>query len=132
MGFNELKKEKLEGAAEYFAVDIENCKTKADIIEALKEDGVTFESYEEFLVNEPPAEEQMSVQEFERGADEVSEKIVLRHTRNNLIFETHGYKFTRSNPYVAMPSNVAQQILDAYPGRRFEVASPREVKEFYS
>ena len=50
--------------------------------------------------------------------------------RKNPSFETHGYLFTQSHPFVAVPEKTAQDIFDTEDG--FRMATPREVQEYYS
>jgi hypothetical protein len=50
--------------------------------------------------------------------------------RKNPSYETYGYVFTQTHPYVAVPENTAMDIFDSEDG--FRMATPREVQEYYS
>ena len=66
------------------------------------------------------------------GAEEidVSDKTLVKMERMNRSYETHGYEFTQEHPFISMPMTSAMKILDTEKG--FRLATPSEVKEFYS
>ena len=55
---------------------------------------------------------------------------LLVMTRANPTWETHGIKFTQENPFRLVTEEVANAIIDSEDG--FRMASPREVREYYS
>jgi len=54
---------------------------------------------------------------------------LIRMTRDNLVFETRGYRFTKDHPYALVSAKDAQFILSKEDG--FRQAFPAELDEFY-
>ena len=129
MSFETLKKAELLQAAADFGVELGEKPTNAEIIAALVEDGVSWETYQEFYLGntevdlEPKPEEKIS-------QDDDEEMVLIRMTRSNPTFEAWGYKFSKTHPYALVKESDADALIEKVGG--FRVASPSEAREFYS
>lgn len=121
MSFTNMKLEDLQKVAHFFEIEITEKDTKKEIIFKLQESGKTYSMYKRFTE---------SVEESGIDQIEFSKTILLKMQRQNPTFELFGYRFTRSHPYQVMPQEDAQKIMDSHEG--FVIASPDEVKSFYS
>ena len=134
MSFETLKVDELRKIADSFGVDLEDAKNKAEIIAALVEEGVSFDMYENFSTAEKePVEEVVEDEEAPRRQPKNKSKeptVLVKMERLNPSYETYGYIFTQSHPFVAVPEKLAQDIFDTESG--FRMATPREVQEYYS
>ncbi|QGH76360.1 hypothetical protein SEA_DAUBENSKI_52 [Streptomyces phage Daubenski] len=132
MSFDKMKVDELRQIADDFAVDIDPKDNKSVILTKLMENGVTWDYYQKQLgeaeeVQEAPVEKPVFNAPVE-SADE--NKVLLRMTRENGTFQVRGVTFTRDNPYAIVKERDADFILEKYEG--FRIASPKEVREFYS
>lgn len=57
------------------------------------------------------------------------EKTLLKMTRNNPVYETRGYRFTRNMPYVYVNNADVDFLIEVEGG--FAVAKPSEVEKFF-
>jgi hypothetical protein len=133
MSFETLKISELKKIAEDFAVDADGLKTKADIVAALAEEGVTWSVYNSTIKKIEEESEDMSVEilpKFDPKAAQPENTVLVRMTRENFRFDIMGVTFTKEHPFVAVSEDVAQEIFDKEEG--FRLASPREVQEYYS
>jgi hypothetical protein len=133
MSFDTLKLAELKDIAANFGVDLEQAKTKNEILAILAEEGVSYDMYKQFLDADKVEEEEDEVVVKTKPATKTKqskETVLVRMDRANASYETYGYEFTREHPYVAIASDVAQEIFDNETG--FRMATPREVQEFYS
>jgi hypothetical protein len=133
MSFDTLKVAELKNIAENFGVDLEEAKTKSEILAILVEEGVSYDMYKQFLDADKVEEEEDEVVVKTKPATkpkQSKETVLVKMDRANASYETYGYEFTREHPYVAISSDVAQEIFDNETG--FRMATPREVQEFYS
>ncbi|QNN98298.1 hypothetical protein SEA_LILMARTIN_48 [Streptomyces phage LilMartin] len=133
MSFEKMKVDELRTVADDFAVDIDPKDNKQVVISKLVESGVTWDYYQKQLGEAEEAEPVVvaSKPSFDEPAvteDEVP--VLIRMTRANPTFEIRGARFTRDNPYAIVKERDADFIIENYEG--FRIASPREVKEFYS
>lgn len=130
MSFETLKIAELRKIAEDFAVATDGLKSKADIIAALTEEGVTYSVYQKTM---GITEEEKSVQTKESKADSKNEQssdtVLVRMTRPNFRYDIMGHTFTKDHPFVAMTEKDAQAIFDKEEG--FRLATPKEAQEFY-
>lgn len=129
MKLDSLKVSELKKVAEEYGVDIADAKNKADILAALAEDGVT----DELLDNLANVEkEELPKPPVFEGSEDVGdvEMTLVKMERMNRSYQTHGYEFSKEHPFVSMPMKTAIKILDGEQG--FRLATPSEVKEFYS
>jgi hypothetical protein len=134
MSFETLKVAELREIAENFAVDTDGIKSKADIIAALAEDGVTWTVYQKTLEKIKEANEDVfSTEEVLPRLDPKSvnaeDTVLVRMTRENFRYDILGFTFTKEHPFVAMQEEQAQEIFDKEEG--FRLATPKEVQEYY-
>ena len=128
MSFDTMKISELKELANSFGVDIENIKTKKEIIASLEEEGVTYESYAKFA-----GAETVEVKIDKKKEKEIlkpQNTILVKMERMNHSYQVRGYTFTSQHPFVAMSEDDAQAIFDTQKG--FRMATPREAQEFYS
>lgn len=131
MSFDTLKVEDLKAIADSFGVDLEGAKTKAEIIAALAEEGVSYDTYKNFAESEKEEVEEAPAVKNKKSAAKSNETTVLvKMERKNPTYETYGYVFTATHPFVAIPESIAQDIFDFESG--FRMATPREVQDYYS
>ena len=135
MSFDSMKLDELRTVADGFGVDLEGAKTKKQLLAILDEEGVTFDLYQKFF-----AAEKDDVAEYVDDLQVRNQKLNLPNTnedtilvkmeRQNNLYETSGFTFTRDHPYVAMSAWQAQGIFDNEQG--FRPATPKEIQEYYS
>jgi hypothetical protein len=128
MSFDTMKIGELKGLAESFGVDVENVKTKKELIAALSEEGVTYEAYAKFA-----GAETVEVKIDKKKEKEILKSqntVLVKMDRMNHSYQAMGYTFTAQHPFVAMSEDDAQRIFDTQAG--FRLATPREAQEFYS
>jgi hypothetical protein len=134
MSFETLKVAELRKIAEDFAVDTDGIKSKADIVAALAEEGVTWSVYQKTVKDiEEAAEEFADTEEIlpRFNPDAQPENTVLvRMTRENYRYDVIGFTFTKEHPFIAMTEENAQEIFDKEEG--FRLATPKEVQEYYN
>lgn len=58
-----------------------------------------------------------------------NDQYLLKMTRDNPLYQTRGYEFTKEHPYALVSANDAQWILENEQG--FRQAFPNELAEFY-
>jgi len=114
MSFETLKVAELREIAENFAVDTDGIKSKADIIAALAEDGVTWTVYQKTLEKIKDANEDVfSTEEVLPRLDPKSvnaeDTVLVRMTRENFRYDILGFTFTKEHPFVAMQEEQAQE-----------------------
>lgn len=130
MSFETLKVSELKKIAEDFAVDTDGLKTKADVIAALSEEGVTYAVYEKTVKDiEDNTEEIEVIEKFDPKKEQPADTVLVRMTRANFRYDIMGHTFTKEHPFVAMTEKDAQKIFDVEEG--FRIATPKEVQEFY-
>ena len=134
MSFETLKVAELRKVAEDFAVDTDGLKSKADIVAALAEEGVTWSVYQKTIKDiEDAAEEFAETEEilprFNPDA-QPEDTVLVRMTRDNFRYDIIGFTFTKEHPFIAMTEENAQQIFDKEEG--FRLATPKEVQEYYN
>ena len=128
MSFDTMKISELKSLAESFGVDVENVKTKKELIAALSEEGVTYEAYAKFA-----GAETVEVKIDKKKEKEILKSqntVLVKMDRMNHSYQAMGYTFTQQHPFVAMSEDDAQRIFDTQTG--FRMATPREAQEFYS
>jgi hypothetical protein len=131
MSFETLKLSEIKKIAEDFGVDIENLKSKTDIIAALSEEGVTWAVYAKTIKDVEDATEEIEVlPKFDPKKDQDKDSVLVRMTRANFRYDTMGYTFTQEHPFVAMSEDKAQEIFDKEEG--FRLATPKEAQDFYN
>lgn len=132
MSFESLKVDELKTVAESFGVDLTDIKNKAEIIAALTEEGVSYDMYAKFsnsekeeIEPEPEAKSKAQMKKELKG-----NTVLIKMERLNPSYETYGFLFTQTHPFVVVPESIAQEIFDNEEG--FRMATPREAQEFYS
>lgn len=133
MSFDTLKISELKKVAEDFGVDIEELKSKNDIVAALAEEGVTWAVYQKTIKDVEDKTEDISEEilpKFDPKKEVAQDDVLVRMTRANFRYDILGHTFTREHPFVAMSKDQAQAIFDKEEG--FRLANPTEVQEYYS
>lgn len=129
MPLETLKVHELRKVADEYGVDVTEAKNKAEIIAILAEEGVTNDLIDGLsqLKKEdlPPAPKFKGAEEKEDG-----DRTIVKMERDNRSYETHGYVFTREDPFAVMSMANALRIIENERGFRF--ATPEEAKEYYS
>lgn len=127
MSFDTMKLTELKKVAEYFAVDLDDAKTKASILAALTEEGITYEMYDKFANAESVKPD---ILEKPKKKESTPNDVLVKMDRENAHYEVNGYTFTREHPFVVMNPTDAEFIFDTQEG--FRMATPREVQEYYN
>jgi hypothetical protein len=129
MSFDTLKVKELREIADSFGVDLTPKATKQEIILALEEEGVDFNTYARFSGAEK-VEAEPTPDPRPQPIDVTSPDVVLvKMVRDNMSYQIGNYVFSKEHPFVPMPSDHAQRIFDSIQG--FVLATPREAQEFY-
>lgn len=146
--FNNLTVPELKrSAAEDFAVEVPEGAKKDEVIAALVESGVTWADYvaqhPEVAPDEPKPEassdgphlqftanENVNIITAESPVNQSVDRYLLKMTRDNVVYETQGLRFTQSHPFALATADQADYILAHEDG--FTMASPSEAREFYS
>ena len=130
MSFKNLKQPELKKAAADFGVELPKGIISNDkIIELLEADGVTYDQWAKLQPKEDEEETEVEVEETEEPEGE-ERNTLIKMTRANPTFEDRGYRFTKSHPYVLVTEEDAEWFIENYEG--FKIASPKELREFYS
>jgi hypothetical protein len=127
MSFDTMKLTELKKVAEYFAVDLDDAKTKASILSLLNEEGITYEMYDKFLNAESVKPD---ILERPKKKESTPNDVLVKMDRENAHYEVNGYTFTREHPFIVMNPVDAEFIFDTQEG--FRMATPREVQEYYN
>jgi len=132
MSFTDLKIAELKKVAESFGVDITSVKSKNEIAALLEEEGITYQMYNKFVGAE---KEEIEVSPIEKQRKEkkilkTEQAVLVKMDRTNHSYQTMGYTFTDTHPFVAMTESDAQSIFDTETG--FRLATPREAQEYYA
>ena len=132
MSFTTLKIAELRQIAEDFAVDLPNSKNKAEIIAALAEEGVTWDVYQKTIKNieDESVEMEEVTPRFDPKKEQPEDTVLVRMTRANFRYDAMGFTFTREHPFVAMPTEKAEEIFEKEEG--FRLATAKEVQDFYA
>ena len=140
MALKEMKVAELRQVAEDFGVDTEGVKSKASLIAALAEEGVTDEVYEQVTnalkgdapsdVDPVDAPAPKSVPVATKAPLGQEDTVLVLMTRANPHYETYGYTFTKEHPFAAMKVSEAEDLMASERG--FHLATEREVREYYN
>lgn len=128
MSFETLKKEDLLKIADEYGVDTKPTDTKAVIIAALAEDGVSWEDVAK--MDNTVAEKDAELKQEREEAKAAGPKQLLRMLRANSSYEIRGIKFTREHPFALVPEEDAEFITENDPAG-FRYATPKEAAEYY-
>jgi hypothetical protein len=128
MSFETLKKEDLLKIADEYGVEIKATDTKAVIVAALAEDGVSWEDVAK--VDKTVAEQDAVLKEEKSVEKAAGAKQLLRMLRANASYEIRGVRFTREHPFALVPEEDAEFIVENDP-EGFRYATPKEAAEYY-
>jgi len=141
--FEDLTQKELLAVAEMFGTEVKPNASKVSIVKELDLDGVTFSAYQDLVAAVADEEPELALlDETPLEADLVlvpttptpvvaqeQEYTLVKMTRNNLTYETSGYKFTKEHPYVLVKEEVADYLTERLDG--FRPATGKEIREFY-
>jgi len=132
MSFSTLKIAELRQVAEDFAVELPNSKNKTEIIAALAEEGVTWDVYQKTIENieDSKLEADEVLPTFDPKKEQPEDTVLVKMERANFRYDAMGFTFTKEHPFVAMPTEKAEEIFEKEEG--FRLATPVEVREFYA
>lgn len=155
MAFKKLpKKELLRLAEEDFkddleskGLDVKSSDNKTEIVEKFEQAGVTWDDYEALFPEDPEPESTDNVIRVPKPEDEVlpnrrrsnkkaeaaeaaDDLVLVKMERRNPYFEVKGYTFTSRNPFQLVKEDDVDFLVTQMDG--FRMATPKEVKEFYS
>lgn len=132
MSFDTLKKEDLLKIADDYGVDVKPSDTKAVIIAAFAEDGVSWDDVAK--VDKTVAEIDLELKEEQADKDAAVKaaqpKALLKMLRANGTFEIRGYVFKREHPFALVAEDDAEFIVENDP-EGFRYATPKEAQAFY-
>lgn len=136
--FQEMKRSELDKVADEFAVDISDVSNKAQLIERLEDEGVTFEEWQRMqqiaendMESPDPEVQDDSVEEKSTETNKKDEETYLvKMERENPSFDAVGKTFTRDHPFMVCTKKEVDELMYNYTG--FRMASPAEVEEYYS
>jgi hypothetical protein len=139
-----MRKDELILVANEFGVELSENDTKNQILEKLREDGITDELAQDFFNRSVSEEEVRSdsgsteAEQEEEGKEETKpepetsvkeDKVIVLMTRKNPMYSGKGYVFTRNHPFQALPKSLAEHLISNEKG--FRQATESEVKSFY-
>lgn len=132
MSFETLKKEDLLTIADEYGVDVKPSDTKAVIIGALNEDGVSWDDVAKVDKTIAAKDAELKEADAEKEAEVKAKqpKQLLKMLRANGTYEIRGYVFKREHPFALVSENDAEFIVENDPNG-FRYATPKEAAEFY-
>lgn len=132
MSFDTLKKEDLLKIADEYGVDVKPTDTKAVIIAAFAEDGVSWEDVAKMDKTVAEKDAELKEDQAEKDAVEKSKlpKSLLKMIRANGTYEIRGYTFKREHPFALVAEDDAEFIVENDPDG-FRYATPKEAQAFY-
>ena len=132
MSFETLKKDDLLRIADDYGVDVKPNDTKAVIIAAFAEDGVTWDDVAKLDKTVSEIDASIKEEEAVAAAEEkaAAPKTLLRMLRANGTYEIRGYRFTRQHPFALVAEDDAEFITENDPAG-FRYATPKEAQAFY-
>ena len=127
MSFESLKKDELLELADKYGVDVKASDTKAVILAAFVEDGVTWE--DTVKQDDVVAEKDLELKAEAEEARIAEDTVLLKMTRANYVYEIRGYSFAKAHPFGLVAESDAEYIVENDEGFRY--ATPKEAAEFY-
>jgi hypothetical protein len=124
---SKMKVAELREIAEANGVDHSEAKNKQELLALMAEEGVD----DAFYASTVEAVEDDPMPAPAPAKPKTPADTLVFMNRANPTFEIKGHRFTSQHPYVAMSSDEAQEVFDFDP-RGFRLATPNEVKEYYS
>lgn len=128
MSFETLKKEDLLKIADEYGVETKPTDTKAVIIGALAEDGVSWEDVAK--MDNTVAEKDAEIKQEKAVEKANGPKQLLKMLRANGTYEIRGIKFSKQHPFALVPEDDAEYIVESDPNG-FRYATPKEAAEYY-
>lgn len=130
MSFESKSLAELKVIAEEWAVDAPQAATKAALLKAIEDEGVTEDAVEALAAAEKvdPADllpKALKKKKVKKGVA----TLLVKMTRQNTYFEFGDYVWQKEKPFVLMEENDFEDLLNVYDG--FAVATPNEVRSFY-
>lgn len=135
MSFVQLKLAELQYAAEVYQLEgIDKNSTRKDILAAIEERSITWDSYKKFVVPDEDAEKKELLDAPKLPVAQPAEEkfdntVLLKMDRKNFRYDIFGYSFTREHPFKVLSEDDAQRIIDTVDG--FRIATPKEARNFY-
>lgn len=129
-----------------FAVAVDEKASKAEVLAALTESGVTWSMYLEqhpeikgetdnvvttTQINEPVESNEQSVKIVVKEETPLAtrEEWLIKMARANPLYEVRGHRFTQENPFALMSAADAEYVLTKEDG--FRQATPSELQTYY-
>ena len=107
MSFNDMKLAELKSIAEGWGVDVPQRINKANLIELLNEEGLTYDQYKAYVDAKEESEGEKKEAKSEERVKSVTlsnqSHILVRMDRFNMSYQVMGYTFSRENPYAVVP-----------------------------
>lgn len=139
MSFDKMTVLQLKKIASETGVNVDNANKKVEIIEALNENGVTFDYYSELFESEKFINAEKGESLVNKVVDEVKEqpkvkdvtkskKTVLRLVSDWSTLQTEWGTATQSSPFIMVDST---EVDAATKSGDFKVATPEEVAKAY-
>lgn len=134
MSFDKMTVLQLKKIASETGVNVDNANKKVEIIEALNENGVTFDYYSEKFINAEKGESLVNkvvdeVKEQPKVKDVTkSKKTVLRLVSGWSTLQTEWGTATQASPFIMVDST---EVDAATKSGDFKVATPEEVAKAY-
>jgi hypothetical protein len=136
---NDYTKAELLAYAEEFGTEAKPTLNKADIVALLEEDGISVDfiaEQEKARAEEEPEIDAAFIDNTElepvapAAADDDEDVVLVRMVRANPTYEIRGHVFRSTHPYALVKESDADYLIEEHGG--FRMASPKEVREFYS
>lgn len=126
MSLANLNKKELKKLADVADVHLDGNETNKQIVQKLEDNNVSFDFYLKTVVGDgdDENEDEQDMPLFDKT------DVLVKMERKNPTYQTFGITFTREHPYAVVNEDLAQRIIDMEEG--FRMASPSEVKAFYS
>jgi len=118
---NENTRNDLAKIAEDYGIDVGR-KSKKEIVEEI----VKFE----LGVPEETKVDADAIADVDKNVD-VSNYVLVRFTGSNSGFQVGDFTFSRKNPFLAVPPEIAEHVYKTWPDK-FRPASHIEVEDFYA
>lgn len=122
----------LKAVAKVLAVDHAADEKKSDLIQRLKDAGVTLELFKATLYPEDKPEVTEAIDSLPPApvqTEKEPEEVLVKMTRHNFTYQIRGYTFKRDHPFALVDEETADYLIEKDGG--FRTASPREAREFY-
>lgn len=132
MSFKDMRVKELREVAEMFGVEVAGLN-KQDTISALEAEGVTYEAYDAFVNAEkvqPKDEGYVKSEPVAKSGDYVLVKMERQNPTYEIVTPGGVRTFTKRHPFLPVTELEADFIFDTEEG--FRLATPKEVKSFYS